>query len=134
MTLAFLGEKKYINSCKEDVLKSMKEMAKNRKSSIKGCINGIGVFSGEDSDGKRPLYACLDCPDLPEFRQKIVESLNKIKGISVVSNHGYSPHCTLAYLPKGEKIPPLDVPVIDIEFDTLAISWGDEGYKYKLGG
>lgn len=132
MTLAYLGDKSDINEHKNAVLEAMKKIAKDCNTYIKGNVSGMGVFAAGD-DGTRPLYASLDCPDLPAFRQKIVESLNSIKGLSVISNHGFTPHCTLAYLPNDDEIPPINIPIIDLEFDTLAISWGEEEIKYKLG-
>lgn len=133
MTLAFLGDKSEVNEYKNAILKAMKQLAKKQKTPIKGKVSGIGLFSNAESDGKRALYASLDCPGLPEFRQEIVEALSDIKGLSIKNNHGFTPHCTLAYLPENEEIPPIDIPLIDVEFNELAISWGESEYVYKLG-
>lgn len=60
---------------------------------VEGEISGFGIFTA----GPEPVtYASVDVPDLPELRQRLVETLDEA-GFDVACTHGYTPHITLAY-------------------------------------
>lgn len=81
-------------------------------SPLSGIIQGYGVFNGSE-DGP-VLYASLDVPELNALRAKMCEYLDKA-ALKYATNHGFTPHITLAYLgndftlPKGFSIPDIGV-------------------------
>lgn len=74
-----------------------------------GEISGVGRFMGADQD---VLYASVDVPGLPEFRQRLCDALELV-GLEPDETHGFSPHITLKYLQPGETIPPVNLSLPD---------------------
>lgn len=101
---------------------------------LTGTIGGIGRFHHDEGNGTNAVYASFDSPQLPVFRQRLVELL-KDRGIMSAENHGFTPHITLAYVPVGTDIPTLppsgDMPTLT--FDTLTLAWGDNRVEYGPG-
>lgn len=69
---------------------------------IQGEISGVGRFMGATQD---VLYASVDAPALPAFRQRLVDALELV-GLPVDDSHGFSPHITLAYLDPDTALEP----------------------------
>ncbi len=67
-------------------------------------VQGFGVFRGVEGGARDALWAALDCSSLPAIRQTLCAALDKL-GIEYGQDHGFTPHITLAYLPKGASIP-----------------------------
>jgi 2'-5' RNA ligase len=131
ITLAYLGETKDINVSKNKIIETLNSFAKKHEV-IKGKISGIGLFNNVESDGTKALYASFDSPDLPEFRQDLINELQKINGLELILNHGFSPHITLAYVPSNENISEINVPVINIEFNSFILAWAEKHTEFKL--
>lgn len=101
---------------------------------IDAVINGPALFNGDDT---RTLVALVDSPNLPGFRAGLLEVLDRI-GVSVVREHGFIPHITLAYL-TDEALGDLDITDIAseellIQFDKVYLAWGREVTAFDLGG
>jgi 2'-5' RNA ligase len=95
---------------------------------LTGMINGWGRFNGDEADA---VYLNFDAPDLPKFRQALVDELSTL--LPVASSHGYTPHITIGYVPKGEPVNMLEMPaMIKIAFDTLTLAWGGVYYPVPL--
>lgn len=96
---------------------------------LTGMINGWGRFNGDEADA---VYLNFDAPDLPKFRQALVDELSTL--VNTASSHGYTPHVTIGYVPKGEPVTMTEMPaMIKIAFDTLTLAWGGVYYPMPLG-
>ncbi len=98
---------------------------------ISGSISGIGRFTSVPDGQKTPLYASVDCPDLPAFRQNLVQALDD-GGFSVEMTHGYTPHITLAYLPEDAQLPVETVPELEVQFSSVWLVIGEKRYEFPL--
>ena len=73
-------------------------------------ISGDARFPmGEDGI---PVVALVDCPELPDFRQALVEAMRSL-GMVERRTHGYIPHITRAYDKGGQLVVP---PIGDTPF------------------
>jgi 2'-5' RNA ligase len=131
ITLAYFPDAKALSKSKNNIMEILANFAKNRKP-IKGKISGIGLFNNQESDGTRAFYASADCPELPAFRQELVEALNLVTGNAISDKHGFTPHITLAYLEDGADIPKLDLPPQSVSFDKLNLTWADARTDFEF--
>lgn len=101
--------------------------------SVSGIIGGVGrFFNDRPDDPTNAIYASFDSPELPAFRQSIVNILNK-NGIAYPDEHGFTPHITLAYIDKYQPTPPIIFSPIDCTFDKLVLAHGDHHVVIPLG-
>lgn len=98
---------------------------------IEGVVNGFGRFAAAEGDDTSALYASVDCPALPSFRQRLWDAAC-LAGCAPVAEHGFVPHITLAYLPIDEATPSLDLPAIPLRFGSFALVWGDETITFPF--
>ncbi|MEU4513224.1 2'-5' RNA ligase family protein [Nonomuraea wenchangensis] len=90
---------------------------------LSGTVGGIGVFPpGEDGV---PVYLPVDVPGLEVLRQRLVDRLAEA-GVAPASDHGYTPHVTLTYLPDGEVVVPEPVPAQQVAFGEVSVVRGGE--------
>lgn len=84
---------------------------------IKARLQGWGYFDGAEKDGekKTALVALVDAPGLAEIHLALKEALTAVGLPADKQTHGYVPHATCAYLPKGERVKS-ELPVLDREF------------------
>lgn len=132
LTLAILGKTADLDVTEEDVMQALGDFAQG-EFSLRGTISGIGLFTNNDDSAVNPLYASFDCPDLPAFRQALVDHLAE-KGIATNADHGFTPHITLAYLPADQPIPDIQLPELQLVFDQLTLAWGDNLSQFELKG
>lgn len=131
ITLAFLGDISGIEDKREALIEFINQFVEVSEP-LSGVIGGVGRFNAsKNSDGKDVLYASFDSPDLPEFRQGLVEAIEDAD-IQVSRDHGYTPHITLAYIGKKEIMPNLALETIEMKFDAITLYWGDERTQFKL--
>lgn len=131
ITLAYLGNAADQTGPDEEALQAGLETFAAGWSSLSGSINGIGRFM--DNPDQDVLYANFDSPALLHFRQALVVCL---KGLDcqVVETHGFTPHITLAYVPKDMRTPTIGLDPIDVSFVSLWEAYGDRGdYDIPLG-
>ena len=124
VTLAYLGDASQQTGPDEEALKAELEQFAQGWGPISGSINGIGRFV--DNPDQDCLYANFDSPDLPGFRAALVDFL-KSADCQVAETHGYTPHITLAYIPKDLPTPTIGLNPIDVTFDSLWEAYGDRG-------
>lgn len=128
ITLAYLGEK-------DDLVRSEVEGAVEQfadmQTLINGQVSGFGRFQNTHMDGMDAIYASFDSPDVGMFRENLVRTLMDA-GVQFSRNHGFTPHITLGYVPSEADTPPLKVPVMDVSFGEVVLSWGDERQSYRL--
>ena len=97
-----------------------------------GTISGMGRFAALDSsDGQDVLYHSVDLPDLPGWRQGLIEWLEGA-GFTQKSEHGYTPHITIKYLAPNETSEIGMQEQIQVEFGELTCKIGDKVYHFPL--
>lgn len=100
---------------------------------ITGSLNGYGKFVVSHKEGLQVCYLNFDSPQLPDFHHELLEVLEEM-GLEFESNHGFTPHVTLAYTPEGEEIKTLPALPIEITFDRFMLAYGEEWYEFYLSG
>lgn len=130
VTLAYIPEIDDI--AKGTLIQSVSEIAQGQ-GAISATLGGIGRFLNPQGDDRDAYYASVDAPALPAFRQCLVECLES-RGITIATNHGFTPHCTLAYIPSEAQTPDVLYKPIECTFDTLWVSWGDERVSFPMLG
>lgn len=124
ITLAFLGEKEAIADKRQAIEKALHTFAESA-APLKSTIGGIGRFTGSESSGhKDVIYASVDSPDLPDFRQALVAAL-ETAGVGIDHNHGFTPHITLAYMDSDSAMPDIALHPAELHFDAFVLAWGD---------
>lgn len=132
LTLAFLGDMNEMSQDAEKLVEALTQFAEQQQP-ISGWLGGVGRFNTDQGDGTTPVYATFDSPDLPTFRQALVDVL-EAEGITVSRDHGFIPHITLAYLDKDETMPNIDLPTSELTFSKLILAWGDDRREIELKG
>jgi 2'-5' RNA ligase len=101
---------------------------------LSGQIAGMGRFNAsESSDGKDVLYANVDVPGLERLRQTLADMLSSA-GCPPLSNHGYTPHVTLAYLEPEADAPIKRVPTLPLRIRSIWVSVGERRAEMPLTG
>lgn len=119
ITLAYLGDLEDQAAKKEDLVLALKEFAEKARP-LTGNLQGYGTFNQSD---QVVFHVLFDCIDLPEFRQALVNHL-LAAGASIARTHGFIPHITIGYIPKGAPIPSVELPEEPVTLDTLVLGWG----------
>jgi 2'-5' RNA ligase len=132
LTLCYLGDKTELPYTKRDVIAALEAFAEDN-GPIEGTVAGFGRFNSDEGNNTEPLYAAFDAPGLPEFRQELVDYL-ALAGIDHSMTHGYTPHITLAYIPKEAKTPDITVPKLELNFSEIVLAWGSEQIAIPLTG
>ncbi|MFI6900355.1 2'-5' RNA ligase family protein [Nonomuraea sp. NPDC050394] len=129
ITLAYLGKE-----LSEDDLATVADVVSavaTDSPPLAGVVGGIGAFPA-NNDGV-PVIVPVDVPGLEVLRQHLVDRLAEA-GISVASNHGYTPHVTLTYVPEGEAVAlPEPVPAQQVAFSEVSVARGSEATPFPLG-
>jgi 2'-5' RNA ligase len=133
ITLSYHGD---VDELSDEEISSLHAAVANvagRTAPIGGELGGYGRFLGSDEEGD-PIWLALDAPGLSEARQDLVSELSDY-GAEPRSDHGFTPHMTLAYAPKdGSGLDPvLDDPVL-VDFGSLVVCVGPDQTTYPLGG
>jgi len=55
-----------------------------------------------------------------------------VENYFVASNHGYTPHITLAYVDQDASLPVENIPMLPLVFDTITLAIGDDRYTFPL--
>ena len=130
VTLAFLGDIKEQGRDRQSLVQTLEGFVATQIPII-GTVSGIGRFTKVPVGAKQVIYASFDAPDLPAFRDALVEHLDA-NGFTVNREHGFTPHITLAYVGRDVPTPNIE-PDINLNFDALELAWGDERTRFRLG-
>jgi 2'-5' RNA ligase len=127
VTLAFLGDAYNLAAAQVDRLKQTVASFASRTAPIVGEVSGVGHFTA----GPEPVtYASIDCPELAERRQSLVDSLTWDDDLPSPSTaHGFAPHCTLAYDDRQ-----VELPNVPLTFETVSLCVGGERTDFPLYG
>lgn len=99
---------------------------------LDGRLSGVGRFNAPPGEPE-PVYASVDVPNLPAFRQALVHTLDDA-GFEVSKEHGFTAHCTLAYLDPDTPTPVQRLGATPLLFDRLLLAIGDEQHTFLLSG
>jgi len=124
LTLAYLGKALTAEDIEE--VRGAVEAWAQTQAQLAGHLGGIGRFDGAALD---PVWATPDVPGLSSAREALVASLP----VPPASEHGFTPHVTLAYLPKGEPTP-APIPRTAVTFEAVEVWAAGERYAYPLQG
>lgn len=126
VTLAYLGKAGALDGDAPTTLQTLVEDFAKRHGPLSGEISGVGYFKNPDGV---VTYASVDLPDLPDFRQSLVDYLDAA-GLPVSKDHGYTPHMTLAY----EDLPGLRPNNEPLVFTAITVAVAGKRYSYDLTG
>lgn len=126
LTLAHLGSTDEIESTQQQVMSVLDSFSEGRLT-ISGLVNGQGRF---ENDNETAIWATFDSPELPQFRQDLVEALEQAD-IPVSADHGFTPHITLAYEKEDEE-KKVETIHMELAFNELVLMWGAERLSFAL--
>lgn len=130
LTLIYLGEAEKLADRRELIEAVVSNFAKEFPP-IHGTFGGIGRFSNVEEENRNALYASFDASSLNDFRQELEKRLNQV-GVAPGSDHGFTPHVTLGYIPADAEMPQIELPRDEIVFDELTLGWADEKRSFQL--
>lgn len=131
-TLALLGDASSWDDARVARVSSALALFAQQQRPLTGQIGGIGRFLAPAGQ-PTPLYASVDAPDLPTFREDLLRVLASVN-VEVSHLHGYSPHITLAYLEPGQPLPIQQVPALPLSFAGVTLAVADARYTFPLAG
>lgn len=131
VTLCYLGDALQVDNQKLNLLKAVSDYAQVYPA-ITGRLNGYGRFVETHIEETECLYLNFDSPALTAFRAGLYELLRGL--VPLEDKHGYTPHVTLAYMPKGVELE-IETPLpLEVTIDAVTVAWGEERYSFALGG
>lgn len=131
ITLVYLGDKDALAD-KRELLKTLAAGVAAQQGPISGKVGGLGRFSKTENDKTNAFYASFDSQDLSQFREALMAVLS-VAGIECASEHGFTPHITLAYIPLDESVAGLPMPPeLSVTFNNLTLAWGDERIEFPF--
>lgn len=135
ITLAYLGRASKLTRPVGCVTGAMAAVAKRYVlAPLEGAIGGVGRFAASGtSDNKDPFYASVDVPGLVELRQAIVSTLAHY-GFAISTEHGFTPHITLAYLDSNTPSPLDRLEAVPVRFDEFYLVIGAMRIAFPLVG
>lgn len=101
---------------------------------LTGSINGLQRFNGSDStDGLDVFAAQVDVPMLEAMRQYLAVYLD-MADCRPSTDHGYTPHMTLAYIDPGADLPMQRLPTYPFTISAISVGIGDRRTEIPLTG
>lgn len=123
VTLAFMPDAADVDTDK--LAEVVRRYAIEEGHVLRGQVSGVGVFTAEQ--GKTVTYASVDVPDLPAFRQGLVQVLDAA-GFTLSAEHGFTPHITLAYKDRRNAT----VPNVPLTFSTLTLAVAGQRMTFPM--
>jgi 2'-5' RNA ligase len=133
ITLAFLGDASTA-TVTEEGLKNILTRFCSQQQALSGTVAGVGRFTANENNGEtNAFWAAVDVPGLSVLRENLVGCLNG-NGTQVSTEHGFTPHITLAYIPENALTPNLLLDALPLNIDRLHLAWGGSRSEFKLTG
>lgn len=133
LTLMYLGDTRALSSEVRESARRALGSFTTRNGPITGVVSGVGRFTNDEGDGTNALYASFDAGELTALRDNLVEAMGGA-GVVSPSEHGFTPHITLAYIPSDAPTPDIDVPVLKLTFKEITLAWAGEHECFYLTG
>lgn len=131
LTLAYLGQASAMSPDESRKLVGIVGEVCNRHLQLVGTLNGFGRFTGKPDADTEPLWVGVNLPGLLTLQADLVEAL-KASGLPVSTEHDYSPHITVAYVPREQGTPSVTVAPVGITLDALTVCVGPHRYALDL--
>lgn len=97
---------------------------------VEAAVSGHARFTGGD-DGD-VIVALVDSPAVDQLRRD-AEAFLAAQGISLPSEHGFTPHMTIAYQDPGDPDPVGRIPSFPVTFGTVTATHGEDRTTYPFG-
>jgi 2'-5' RNA ligase len=124
-TIAYYGESSDLDAKESSWVKTMQILV-DKTPPITAMINGITRFSGQDSD---PIVLNVDSPSVENLRNLVLGLFGQPR-----SEHGFSPHLTIAYADREDDLPIKRYEPHQMVFDRITLAWGNRHHTFKLDG
>jgi len=131
LTLAYLGDMEDVEEKRERLKQFIAEFSATHYLQP-ARIGGIGRFNRINSDGNQAIYATVDSPNLPNFRQDLVSGAEWAADAEPARDYGFVPHVTLAYIPADAPMPIQNIDPLEFQFKRLSLTIGPERFDYDL--
>lgn len=131
VTLAYMGDCSEFENGPDSLLEAVRRWARKQQP-VSGSINGFARFCGAGE--KDAAVLLFDSPALTGARQDLVTELSNQADIHVSADHGFTPHITVFYMDKGEKLLGRSVGAVPVKIDVVQVFWGDTVLDFPLGG
>ena len=134
VTLAYLGgDAAALEQHKNDLLLALTQLAQMTPA-LEGSIGGVARFNAsESSDNQDVCVALYDDPALPDLHAAICACVGAC-GIAPPTDHGFTPHITLAMVEPGAAMPIEGLDRVPLSFDAISLIWGGERIDLPLLG
>lgn len=132
LTLAMLGEAEELKEKKNLILSALEHFAQGMPP-LSGKVSGVGAFNHTNQEGYSPLYASFDAPELPGFREHLLDAL-QAAGAEADRTHGFTPHITLGYFDAEKAAPIMQMEPLSITFPQVSLAWAGERHDFPLKG
>jgi hypothetical protein len=121
VTLQYLGE----DVSDPDFAKAIRRaFSATEVGPVAGYVGGLGVFPAED--GKVPVWCPVDVPGVTRLH-------DYVSGGPSASDHGFTPHITLAWAEEGKPLP-APVPKTPVTFTHIIVKRGTQTIRLPLVG
>jgi 2'-5' RNA ligase len=130
VTLGYMGDFPQMDTGKEHLFRTCEQFA-NTHPPIVGRINGAGIFFDTHLDGMECMWLSFDAGVLPDLRYELTHTLSANE-FPIMSDHGFTPHITAAYFPKGKAPDTKSMMSKDVTVNKLRVAWGDEVHDYPF--
>lgn len=134
VTVCYVGKAKDLGKGKIKMIgKICKHVARSFEP-LSARLGGLGRFAAaKTSDNKDVVYASVDAPRLEELRGALLRLL-KGANIEWATDHGYSPHITLAYIDPSDPLPVSRIAAKQFKLDKLVFAVGSDRKEFSLTG
>ena len=111
VTLAYLGRRSTLAPGSAEIARSVVSRWASQTPAMPARFSGVGRFAGAEGEPDA-VYLSVDAPGLTAARDALCRALREA-GLPVASNHGFTAHATLAYVPREAATPaaPVDLPL-----------------------
>lgn len=131
LTLAYLGNASAMNADQSRQLVGIVGEVCNRHLQIEGALSGFGRFTAKPDADVEPLWVGVDLPGLLTLQADLAEAL-KAAGLPISTEHDFTPHITVAYVPREQATPAVTVAPVPITLDALTVCVGPHRYSLDL--
>lgn len=127
VTLVFLGEVAELDIA---AVRRAAKLVATKVAPLSGTVGGVGMFAANEEG--YPVLALPDVQGLSTLRTRVEDAL-ATEGIKSPSEHGWTPHLTLAYVDEPELA---DTAVIGkpLSFNALTVTVADKRSDFALTG
>lgn len=123
LTLCFLGPEDLFDDLRIGELRNVVEGFAQTYPVINGTISGIGRFCPEMDGEKDVFYLSYDSPQLEDLKSELQEALERANFYGY-QTHGFTPHITVAYIPRSTPTPMQSIDPTTITFPALSLAVG----------